>query len=213
MKENQKAIYYLSGPNREAIEAGPYLEALAERDFEVLYLYEGIDDFVLTALREYKEKPLISADQADLKLDDLEKEKDEESEEVSEKEAGDLARWMKEILGDKVEEVRVSKRLVKSPAVLVNPDEYFTTGMQRIMQAASKSTDSIGKHILEINPNHSILKRLNDLRSTEENKDFTEEAVWMLLDNALIAAGMLIDPKVLVERSTRVLEKALDVPG
>ncbi|MBZ0265933.1 molecular chaperone HtpG [bacterium] len=212
MKEKQESIYYLSGPSRDAIEAGPYLEAFREQGIEVLYLYESIDDFVLNSLREYKEKKLVSADQADLKLP--EKEETEEKEEetdtsLPENESGDLARWMKEILGDSVEEVRTSKRLVKSPALLVNPDEFFTTGMQRIMQATSNDNKQTGRYILEINPKHKILKQLNDLRISKSQEDLAKVAVESLYGNAMISAGMMIDPKVLVERNTQMLERAL----
>ncbi len=218
LKEGQTAIYYLSGPNRATIEAGPYLEALNARDIEVLYLYDGIDDFVLSSLHEYEGKKLVSADQADLGLSDLpkkepatEKEQGEAKEEgLSEREAGNLARWIKEILGKQVDEVRVSQRLVKSPAVLVNPNEHLTTGMQRILQAASREQINLGRYILEINPDHAILQRLNEIRHTNPKNEFAKEAVGMLFDNALIAAGMLIDPKMLVERSTHVLERALN---
>lgn len=116
---------------------------------------------------------------------------------------------MKEILGDSVEEVRTSKRLVKSPALLVNPDEFFTTGMQRIMQATSNDNKQTGRYILEINPKHKILKQLNDLRISKSQEDLAKVAVESLYGNAMISAGMMIDPKVLVERNTQMLERAL----
>ncbi|MDP8207106.1 MAG: molecular chaperone HtpG [Candidatus Electryonea clarkiae] len=210
MQEDQKAIYYLSGPNREGIEAGPYLETFKAGGIEVLYMLDGIDDLVMTALREYKDKKLVSADQAELDLPEEAAKKLEIEDSLPEKDSGDLARWIKEVLGDKVNEVRVSKRLSESPAVLVNPDDSFTTGMQRVMQASSKSDLSLGKMILEINPGHKILKHLNNMRIEETNKDFAEEAANLLFDNTMISAGLLIDPKMLVERSTKILEKALE---
>ncbi|MCB2200297.1 molecular chaperone HtpG [bacterium] len=208
MKEDQQAIYYISGPNREAIEAGPYLEALQERDFEVIYCYEGIDDFVMTTLREFDGKSLISADQADLKLPDKENEAQEDA--LDDKAAGDLASWIKNQLGDEVEEVRVSKRLTNSPALLVNPDEMMTTGMRRVMQAANRDLGPMGKLILEINPGHMILKRIEELRNEEGGSNLAGQAVHLMLDNARIAAGLLVDPKSLVERSTQILEAALN---
>jgi len=210
MAENQTAIYYISGASREVIEAGPYLEALQERGMEVLYCYEGIDDFVMSGLREFDGKALVSADQADLKLpDEEEKDKEEKEDSVSEKESGDLASWIKNAVGDAIEEVRVSKRLVKSPALIVNPDETFTTGMRRVMQNANRDTMPLGKMILEINPDHNILKKINDLRQKDKGKDLAEQASKLLLDNAMIAAGLMVDPKTLVERSTKILEAAL----
>ena len=211
MGEDQQAIYYISGSSRDIIEAGPYIEALQERGMEVLYCYEGIDDFVMTTLRTFSDKPLISADQADLKLPDEEKkEEEEEKDTLDEKDGGDLASWMKNQLGDEVEEVRISKRLVNSPALLVNADDMFTTGMRRVMQAANRDAGPMGKMILEINPGHTILKRINDLRLADVQSTLAQQATRLLLDNAMIAAGLLVDPKSLVERSTQILEAALN---
>jgi TNF receptor-associated protein 1 len=225
MPEEQKAIYYISGPNRDAIEAGPYLEALQELGYEVIYCFEGVDDFVFSNLREFDGKPLISADQSDLKLDDDEvkdsddskddsdesdESKDEKKEETpEEREAGDLASWIKNQLGDDVEEVKVSKRLVKSPAALVNPDEFMTTGMKRVMQSINKTGMPLGKLVLEINPKHKILARLNTLRKEDADNALAKQAASLLLTNAQIAAGLLIDPKTMMEQSQKILEAAL----
>ena len=207
MPEGQPAIYYITGPSREAIEAGPYGEALTSRGYEVLYCYEGVDDFVMSSLHEFEDKPIISADQKDLKLGDEEVKNGEEA--LPEKDAEELARWIKEQLGDAVQEVQVSKRLVKSAAILVNPDAMFTTGMQRMMQSVTKGTVPSKSMVLEINPSHTILKRLSELRTQEGKAEISSEAAKMLLDNAMIAAGLLVDPKTLVERSARILEAAL----
>ncbi len=225
MPDDQKAIYYISGPNRDAIEAGPYLEALQERGFEVIYCFEGVDDFVFSNLREFDGKQLISADQSDLKLDDepatdSDESKDDESDDKSDdaekkeetpedREAGDLASWIKNQLGDNVEEVKVSKRLVKSPAALVNPDEFMTTGMKRVMQSINKSGAPLGKLVLEINPKHKILTRLNTLRKDDADNALAKQAASLLLTNAQIAAGLLIDPKTMMEQSQKILEAAL----
>jgi len=210
MPEGQEAIYYISGSSREIIEAGPYIETLQDRGYEVLYCYEGIDDFVLNSLREFDGKPLISADQSDLKLPEKVKEEGKDEEDtVDEKESGDLVSWIKDALGDAVEDVKVSTRLVKSPALLVNPDEMMTTGMRRVMQAANRDTLPMGKMILEINPNHSIFKRINELRAEDKGKELAKDASLLILDNAMIAAGLLVDPKSLVERSNKILEAAL----
>ncbi len=214
MKPDQKEIYFISGPNREVIEAGPYLEAFQAADIEVLYMFEGGDDIVMSGLREYEGKKLVSADQADLDLpeesdDSADEEKKDKPEALPRDEAAELARWMKEVLGDKVSEVRVSKRLVGSPAVLVNPSEHMTTGMQRVMQAAARNDFQFGTFHLEINPKHAIMKNLDKLRKDDALKEMASNSVWMLLDNATIAAGLMVDPKVLMERNTKVLDEAL----
>ncbi len=214
MKESQKDIYFISGPNREVIEAGPYLEAFQQAGFEVLYMYEGGDDIVMSGLREYADKKLVSADQADIDLPEEVKEETEDKEKkpegLSKDDAGDLAKWMKEVLGDKISEVRISKRLVGSPAVLVNPSDHMTTGMQRVLQAAARNDFMFGTFHLEINPKHAIMQNLNKLRSEESVKEIAENAVWMLLDNATMAAGLMVDPKVMMERNTALLTTALE---
>ncbi len=209
-KDDQKVIYYISGINRETIEAGPYIETFRASGLEVLYLYEGIDDLVMSAVREYDGKKLLSADQADLELPDDIKQKMETKDALPEKDAGDLARWIKDILGEKVDEVKVSNRLIESPVALVNPDQMMTTGMQRVMQAATQSEFNMGKMILEINPAHDILKKLNEMRADDSKKEFAGEAVNLLHENAMISAGLMVDPKVLVKRTTSILEKALE---
>ncbi len=209
MGEEQKEIYFISGASRSLIEAGPYLEAFAKKDVEILYLYEGIDDLVMTSLREYEEKKLVSADSADLNLPGEDKEDEDKSDDETKKESADLALWMKEVLGEKINEVRVSKRLVSSPAVLVNPDDMMTTTMQKIMQSTSKAELNLGSYILEVNADHAILETLEKLRADESQKEFAEESVWLLYDSALVSAGLIVDPTDLVERTTSVLERAL----
>jgi molecular chaperone HtpG len=209
MKEGQKAIYYISGPNRKLIESGPYLEALAKHGFEVLFCYDGIDDFVMTTLRVYQDKPLLSADQSDLDLPEETDKKESDEAALPEKESGDLARWLKDILGNKISEVRASKRLTNSPAMLVNPNAAFTTGMQRIMQAASQQSLGAAGMILEINPTHKILQKLNVLREKGKPDELATVVTEQLLDNAMLSAGLLVDQRQLVERSTQLLERAL----
>jgi TNF receptor-associated protein 1 len=215
MPEDQKAIYYISGINRESIEAGPYTEALTERGYEVIYCHEGIDDFVMTSLREFDGKKLISADQSNLEFgDDNDENKDDESDDKKDeksegKETSALAGWIKGVFGETIKEVVISKRLIKSPAVLVNPDDHMTTGMRRVMQATSKEIFQTNTMILEINPEHYILSRINELLTEDKDSKLAKEASMMLLDNAMIAAGLMVDPKSLVERSTKILETAL----
>ncbi|MBD3167087.1 molecular chaperone HtpG [bacterium] len=212
MPENQKEIYYISGANRTAIESGPYIEAFRDRGIEVLYGYDHADDFVFSHLREYDGKPLRSADQANIDLPETDESASDEDkpEALPEKEAGDLARWIKEKLGDAVQEVRTTKRLTRSPAALVNPDDIMTTGMQRVMQALNKEGEmSIGNMILEVNPAHPILKNLNDLREGKGDEDLADAGCRLLLDNATVTAGLTVDSRAMVERSNKMLERAL----
>lgn len=205
MQEGQKEIYYMNGPTREIIEAGPYLEAFRERDLEVIYTHEPVDDFVLSHLMDYEEKKLVSADQAELELPVVDEKLDAALLDSAAVTA--LTGWLKEILGDKVSAVKESKRLVHSPAVILNQDSMVTSSMQRVMQAVHKDMGAIGKKTLEINPRHELIKRLAALR--EKDEAFARLAAEQVYDNAIIAAGLMTDPRDMVNRMYHILERAL----
>ena len=207
MKENQKHIYYINGPTREAIEAGPYLEAFRTRDMEVLYTHEPVDDFVLSKLAEYQDKKLVSADQAELDLPENDASAASETAKLAGEDLKTLMAWMKQTLGDRVDEVRESKRLVDSPAVLINLDEYMTSSMQRIIRAMNQDTAGVGRKALEINASHGLVRGLAALRQKDE--EFATMAVEQIYDNALIAAGLVSDPRSMVNRMYQILERAL----
>jgi TNF receptor-associated protein 1 len=211
MKAGQEAIYYLNAPSREVIESGPYMEAFRKQEMEVIFVYEPVDDFVLSSIREFEGKKIVSADQADLNLPETKDASDDDNpkEKLNKEQVDTLSGWIKKILGDKVDAVRESKRLVDSPAIIVNTDQGMTTSMQKVMQAINKDFGNIGKKSLEINPTHPIITQLNQLRSQNENDAFLKTAVEQLFENALIAAGLLPDPRTMVEKNYAVLEKAL----
>lgn len=217
MKENQKEIYYLNGPSREVIESGPYLEAFRERDIEVLYLMEPVDDFVMTSLREFQGKKLVSADQADLDLPPVdEKAGGADSggrEALTQEEISSLAAWMKEILGETVSEVRESRRLVDSPAMVVNPDHMFTTSMQRILQAADRDFGGIGPKVLEVNPRSSVIIRLARLRNVGADQELLRACVEQIADNAFLAAGLPGNRRNMIDRIYRIMDRALEFQG
>jgi TNF receptor-associated protein 1 len=203
MPEGQAAIYYVNGPTREVIEAGPYLEVFRDKDYEVLYTHEAVDDYVLGLLGEYEGKKLISADQAELDLGG--ESSGDKNEALPEEEAKELNSWLKEILGNKVTEVRASKRLVDSPAILLSP--FGTHSMQRMMQLVNKDLHQTAPGVLEINAEHRLIKRLNELR--KDGEEFATVAAEQLYENAQIAAGIIVDPRSMVNRLNDILERAL----
>jgi len=204
MKEDQSAIYYVNGPSREVIESGPYLEIFRNKGIEVIYTYAAIDDYIFGAIREYEGKRLISADEADLNLGDTE-EQDRSEEALSEEEVSNLTSWLKEVLGSKVTDVRESKRLVDSPAVVLSP--YGTNSMQRMMQMMNKDLNNVGPSVLEINAAHAMIKRLDTARKNEDA--FAKIAAEQIFENAQIAAGLIVDPRGMVNRLNEILERAL----
>jgi molecular chaperone HtpG len=211
MGQEQKEIYYINGPSREAIEAGPYIEAFKKQDIEVIYTLEPIDDFVMSHLGEYDTKKLVSADRADLDLPTAEgseaaAEQDTEPA-LADGDVESLTKWLKETLGARVKEVIASKRLVDSPAIVVNPDGYMTSTMERVLHAANKENIELGNKNLEINTHHTLIKQLAALRDTDE--DFAKSVAEQVFDNALIQAGLIVDAPTMVERSYRILARAL----
>jgi molecular chaperone HtpG len=204
MQEGQEAIYYVNGPSREVIEAGPYLEVFKNKGYEVIYTHDSIDDYVLMQVGEFEGKKLISADQADLNLTH-DQEETEGQKGLQGDELKDLTAWLKELLGAKVTEVRESKRLVDSPALILSP--YGTHSMQRMMQMMNRDLQDVPAGILEINPKHALILRLNELRKQADS--FAQVAVEQLFANAQIAAGIIVDPRGMVNRLNEILEKAL----
>ena len=214
MAEGQKEIYYINGPSRTAAESGPYVEAFNKRDIEIIYTLEPIDDFVMNHLGEFDGKKLVSADRGDLDLSEIkttaeEKKKDAEPELETEV-VESLTKWIKDALGERVKEVIASKRLVDSPAIVVNPDGFMTSTMERVMQAAQlekgETVTDVSNKSLEINTGHPLIKQLSMLRGIDE--EFAKNVVQQIFDNALIQAGLMIDPRQMVERSYKILERA-----
>lgn len=202
MSEEQSSIYYVNGPNREVIEAGPYLEVFRDKGYEVIYTKEAIEDYVLSLLGEFQGKKLVSADQAELDLPGLQTPGDEG---LNEEDIQTLTTWLKDILGSKVTEVRASKRLIDSPALVLSA--YGTHSMQRMMQLANRDLGQTSPSILEINSRHTLMKELNALRAAED--PFAQIAAEQIFENARIAAGLIVDPREMVNRLYGILERAL----
>lgn len=206
MPSEQKEIYCLLAPNRAAAESSPYFEVFRERKFEVLFLYDPWDEFVMEHLQQFDGKSLRLAEKAeDVNLGDRAKPEGA----LPEAAAQSLAQWLKETLGDKVGQVRVSQRLVDSPAVVVDPDKFMTSSMRRILKAMKKEGEEPApvKHDLEINPAHPVLSRLEVMR--QKDAALAASVAEQILDNARVAAGLLEDPRAMLKRLNQLLEKVL----
>lgn len=209
-KDGQKDIYYISGPSREAIEQNPHLEIFRTKGLEVLYLYEPIDEFVMDSLRKFKDFEFRSTENAD--IESLEKfadtgENAPKSQELSDEEAKDMDRFLKrvkEILGDRITEARVSKRLSQSPSCLVSPDGA-TSQMHKIMQLVTKDT-SIPKKVFEINQDHALIRNLLAVFGKDEKDPFVTSVIEQLYESALLMDGYLSDPHKMVARLNRLME-------
>jgi molecular chaperone HtpG len=203
MPSEQKELYCLLATNRAAAEASPYFEVFKERKWEVMFLYDAWDEFVIEHLHTFDGKPLKLAEKADLNLGS----KPDGS--LSEDAAKELAKWFKEKLKEKVGEVRVSQRLVESPAVVVDADKFMTASMRRIMKAMKQNAgpDAPIKHDLEINPAHPLITRLEAIR--QKDGDLAASVAAQILDNARVAAGLLEDPRTMLNRLNQLLERML----
>jgi len=203
MGADQKEIYYLLASSREAAEASPYYEVFRARNMEVLFMYDAWDEFVMEHLHAHEQKTLRAAEKAEL---GVEQPKDTG---LNEADAKALAQWMKETLGEKVHEVRVSQRLVESPVVLLDSDKYMTSSMRRILKAAGKGAEAPkdAPQDLEINPRSGILVQLATQRQV--NPELAGKIAEQLLDNARVAAGLLEDPRAMITRVNDLLERLL----
>lgn len=202
MKEEQKEIYFLAAPSREAIENGPYLEAFKLRNLEVLFLYEPVDEFVMNGLIEFEGKKLVSADRDDLKLDDIPL--PDSGEALPEDEVKKFCLWLRDSLGERVAEVSPSNRLVESPALVLNADKMMSPMMRRMMKTMNREADSGIRVNLEINPRHRLIKDVAAMR--EKNADLAKLVAEQVFDNAMIAAGLLEDARPMVGRIQQLLE-------
>ena len=204
MPADQKEIYYLMAPNREAAESSPYVEVFRARKWETLFLFDPWDEFVMEHLRVFEEKELRAAEKADIAISDTAR----KPEELSDEQGAELAAWMKGVLGDKVGQVRLSKRLVDSPALIADSDKFMTASMRRILKAAGKDSQTSEKaYDLEINPRHVIIVSLQKQR--EGDPQLAAKVVEQILDNTRVAAGLLEDPRAMLARLNELLEKVL----
>jgi molecular chaperone HtpG len=165
MKEGQKDIFYLTGESRAQVAHSPFLEALRKRGYEVLYLVDPIDEYMVQQLKDYDGKKLKSCSKEGLDLEETEEEKKQKEEEKARFEP--LCKLMKDVLGDKVEKVVVSNRIDESPCVLVTGEYGWTANMERIMKAqalrdSSMTSYMISKKTMEINPNNPIIQELRN---------------------------------------------------
>ena len=201
-KDGQEEIYYQIAPSREAVESGPYLEGFKARGLEVIYFHEPIDEYVCEAVREFSGKKLVAVDSANVKLEDVVN----EAKALDEADTEALCKWLAEVGGDLVEEVRASKRLVESPAAALTPDQAASAQMRAMMRAMNQDAPP-AKVILEINPRHDLIHKLS--AASKSQPETATLVARQMLDNALISAGLMEDPREMVQRMYALMGAAL----
>ena len=190
MKDGQKAIYFITGDNIEALKDSPYMESLVKKSYEVLFLTDAVDEWVTQHLTTYADKPVVSITKENLELKS-EEEKKESEKVLKTKEADlkDITSAIQESLQEYVKEVRLSDRLVDSPVCLVSGSWDSSARMERIMESMGQKAPK-SKRILEINPTHPIFERMKSI-SAEQKKEWAD----ILYNQALLSEGSpLKDP-------------------
>lgn len=212
--EGQKTFWYVAAPNREAARLNPHMELFRKKGIEVLYLFEPVDEFVMEGLGKYKEWDFKSAesaaDDALTSFADKEAPEKETAAPLSEEDNvsfDKLLARMKEILGDKVKDVRVSHRLADSPAVLVSADGGMSSSMEKLLKVMQKD-DSLPVKILEVNRDHPLLRNMLRMFKADGRDKTLSEMTQGLFDTSLLLDGYLKDPQALAARTNELLAEA-----
>jgi molecular chaperone HtpG len=201
MKPGQEEIYYVTAESFSAAKNSPHLEIFRKKGIEVLLLSDRVDEWLVSSLTEFEDKPLKSVTQGELNLGDLEDEKEKEAQKETGKAFEDIAKKMKETLGDSVSDVRITHRLTNSPACLVTGEQDMSANLERILKSAGQAVPG-SKPAFEFNPEHPLVLKLKD----ETDSSRFEELTQVLFDQALLAeGGQLDDPATFVKRMNELL--------
>uniref|UniRef100_A0A6Q2Y6T5 Heat shock protein 75 kDa, mitochondrial n=1 Tax=Esox lucius TaxID=8010 RepID=A0A6Q2Y6T5_ESOLU len=213
MKAGTRNIYYLCAPNRHLAEHSPYFEAMKQKDMEVLFCYEQFDELTLLHLREFDKKKLISVE-TDIVVDHYKEEKYQDSkpasERLTEEQSEDLISWMRNNLGNRVTNIKVTPRLDTHPAMITVLEMGAARHFLRTQQMARSNEEraQILQPTLEINAGHDLIKKMHSLK--ESDSELAQLLLEQIYDNAMIAAGLNDDPRPMIARLNDLLTRALE---
>jgi len=208
MKTGQDKIYYILGDDERSVARSPHLDYFRENGYEVITLTDPMDSFMLVSLRKYRDFDLQNVAAPDLELPPGEAATDEDSsqEEIPEKEFQKVIERFKKQLGERVSDVRSTKRLRKSVARLVDPEGVLNQEMQRVYRLVDRNYE-VPKKVLELNPRHPILLALN---KREDEDALSQAVIEQIYENALLIEGLHPDPASMLPRIQELMEKALE---
>ena len=218
MPEWQDNIYYIAGDGQDAVENSPFMEKCREKDVEVLYLTDPIDEYAIQNLTEFDGKKLQSITKEGLKFGD-DDEADKKREKIYKENFKPLTDWMKDLYNDKVDKITISPRLASSPAILVTGQYSYSANMERIMKSQAfadtkRSAFLMSKKTMEINPRHPIVVKLNEIAGDDDKDDNAEaqNLAWLLFETASLNSGFqLEDPASFSQRMYNLMKTGLSL--
>jgi molecular chaperone HtpG len=200
-KDEQDKIYYITGDSYTSVKSSPHLELFKKKGIEVILMHDRVDEWMMSYLSEYDGKSFVNIAKGELDLGKLEDKEDKKKAEKAAKDYEKMLKQMKDGLGEKVKEVRVSTRLTDSPSCLVVEQQDMAVSMQKILKQAGHDLPNV-EPILEINVNHPLVKRLNDEQDDNKFSDLSH----LLFDQAMLSeGGQLEDPVAFVTRINQLL--------
>merc|ERR1712227_1071709 len=215
MKEGQKDIFYITGESRATVATSPFIESLKKKGYEILYLVDPIDEYMVQQMKDYDDKKLKSVTKEGLDIDDTEEEKKKQEELKAKFEP--LCKLMKDILGDKVEKVVIGTRIDESPCVLVTSEYGWSANMERIMKAqalrdSSMTSYMVSKKTLELNPKHQIVEELRKKADADQSDKTVKDLVWLMYETSILTSGFSLDePQNFASRIHRMIKLGLSI--